>query len=85
MFVVEGMKISDFNCEIVVGKMMQYRNRALDERATASLELVHCDLSGPIDPVAREGYKYAISFIEDYVGINTTYFLKSKSDGLAGN
>ena len=85
--VVDGMQISDksdFNCDVcAAGKMTQHRNREPDERATSSLELVHCDLAGPIDPIAREGHKYAISFVDDFSGINMIYLLKSKSDTLA--
>lgn len=46
------------------------------------LELVHCDLAGPIDPIAREGFRYAIAFVDDYSGIIMIYFLRNKSDTL---
>ncbi|CAB4019984.1 myosin heavy fast skeletal muscle, partial [Paramuricea clavata] len=62
------------------GKMCQFRNRSPDERATAPLDFVHCDLAGPIDPVGRDGFKYALSFVDDYSGIIMVYFLKCKSD-----
>ena len=82
--VVDGMKISnksDFKCETcVMGKMPQYRNREPDERATAPLQQVYCDLAGPVDPVAREGFRYALSFVDDFSGLNMVYFLKSKGD-----
>lgn len=89
--VVKGMHISnissgkkDFECETcIMGKMSQYRNRAPDKRATRNLELVHCDLAGPIDPIARDNFKYAISFVDDYSGIIMVYFLKNKSDTVA--
>ncbi|CAB3996098.1 Retrovirus-related Pol poly from transposon TNT 1-94 [Paramuricea clavata] len=60
--------------------MCQFRNRSPDERATAPLDFVHCDLAGPIDPVGRDGFKYALSFVDDYSGIIMVYFLKCKSD-----
>ena len=82
--VVEGMRIignKDFNCdECSLGKMTQFRNRYPDERAKSTLQLVHCDLAGPIDPIAREGFRYAITFVDDYSGIIMVYFLKQKSD-----
>ena len=85
--VVNGMKIlckEKFNCETcALGKMPQYRNREADKRATSRLELVHCDLSGPIDPVARDGFRYSISFVDDYTGTVVVYFLKNKSDTVA--
>ena len=85
--VVDGMKIcstskqSKFDCETCIsGKMTQFRSRDPDERAENALEFVHCDLAGPITPASREGHKYAISFVDDYSGAATVYFLKNKSD-----
>lgn len=82
--VVNGMNISDksvFDCDTCFeGKMTQYRNREPDKKANAILELVHCDLAGPIDPVAKDGFRYALGFIDDYSGIIMVYFLKEKSD-----
>ena len=84
--VVEGMKIvDDRQCECAIctqGKMYQFRNRKPDEKAKEPLEFVHCDLAGPIDPIAKDGFKYALSFVDDYTGINMVYFLKQKSDTL---
>ena len=85
--VVEGMKITGnekFDCETCIkGKMSQYRNREPDKRATTPLEVVYCDLAGPVTPTAREGFKYALSFVDDYTGVNMVYFLKQKSDTTA--
>ena len=84
--VVDGMKISDkgnVDCDICAkGKMCQFRNREADIRATQQLQLVHCDLSGPIDPVARGGFRYVISFVDDYSGLIVLYLLKCKSDAV---
>ena len=44
------------------------------------LKLVHCDFAGPVDPVSIDGYRYALSFTDDYSGLIMTYFLKQKSD-----
>ena len=82
--VLDGMKIADEQqCECTIctqGKMCPTRSRKPDERAKSPLEFVHCDLAGPIDPVARDGFKYALCFVDDYTGINMVYFLKQKSD-----
>ena len=82
--VVEGMNISTYD-EIerkvcTEGKMCHFRNRSPDERATAPLDFVHCDLAGPIDPVARDRFTYTLSFVDDYSGTIMIYFLKCKSD-----
>ena len=58
-------------------------DRQIDARASSPNELIHCDLAGPIDPTAREGFRYAISFADDYSGVNMVYFLKHKSDTTA--
>ena len=82
--VVEGMRVTNYEeieCMLCTeGKMCQMRNKSPDERAKAPLDFVHCDLAGPIDPIGRDGFKYALSFVDDFSGIITVYFLKSKSN-----
>ena len=85
--VVEGMKIkgpvdrSNLNCEVCIqGKFAQSRNREPDERAKAALDLVHTDLAGPIEPEAKDGFLYVLSFTDDYTSVVFVYFLKVKSD-----
>ena len=84
--VVKGMKIIDYteiDCEVCTqGKMCQTRNQEPDQRAQAPLNFVHCDLAGPIEPAAKDGFRYALSFVDDYTGINMIYFLKKKSNTL---
>ena len=58
--------------------MSVYRNP--DQRASSPLEFVHCDLAGPIEPTGKDGFKYALSFVDDYTGTNMIYFLKRKDD-----
>ena len=80
--VVDGMKISNKNvndCSVCIrGKMTNERSRLPDARAKAPLELVHSDLAGPMDPTSREGFRYTLGFTDDYSGLVTVYFLKSK-------
>ena len=63
-----------------LGKMTQFRSREPDARAKNNLELVHCDLAGPINVISKGGYKFAITFVDDYSGIIMLYLLKNKSD-----
>lgn len=83
--VVDGMKIKDKanrpnQCETCLkGKFAQSRNRESDIRAKAPLELVHTDLGGPITPESFDGYKYAITFTDDYSGAIYVYFLRNKN------
>ena len=80
------MKITDddvLECHICTqGKMTQNRSTVPDRKATAPLELVHSDLAGPINPVAKDGFKYSLYFVDDYSGVIFVYFLKQKSDTL---
>ena len=62
------------------GKFNNSKNKKADAKANAPLKLVHTDLAGPIEPTSRDGYKYAISFTDDFSGAVSVYFLKTKSD-----
>ena len=67
--VVDGMKIADdqqqHECTICTqSKMCQTQSQNRDERVKSPVEFVHCDLAGPIDPVARDGFKYALCFVD---------------------
>lgn len=82
--VVEGMKITGntkLDCNVCAeGRFINSRNRKTDTKAGEALELVHTDLAGPIKPTSQDGYKYAISFTDDFSGAISVYFLKNKSD-----
>ena len=85
-YLIYGMKITDddvVECHICTqGKMTQNRSRVPDRKATAPLELVHSGLAGTINPVAKDGFKYSLSFVDVYSGVIFVYFLKQKSDTL---
>ena len=82
--VVDGMKTvdkSEFYCGVcVMGKMTEPRKRKPDRRATNIPQLVHCNLAGPIDPVAKDRFRYALSFIDYYSGLIMIYFIQQKSE-----
>ena len=84
--VVKGMNITDsnhFDCETcILSKQTNTRNREPDIRATKPFELIHTDLAGPVDPVAKDGFKYAIIFVDDYSSCTFVYLLKEKSDAV---
>ena len=85
---VKGMKIKltpnyALNYDICIqGKMSNERNKTLDCKATKILALVHSDLADLIQPLAKDGYKYVLNFIDDYSGLTLLYFLMHKSDTL---
>jgi hypothetical protein len=60
--------------------MCQIRNREPNQSAKAPFEFVYCDLAGPIEPIAKDGFKYCLFFVNDLTRINMVYFLKEKSD-----
>ena len=60
--------------------MNQLRNRNPDRRAKAPLDLVHSDLAGPINPVGKDGFSYALSFVDDFSEVIMIYFLENKSN-----
>ena len=82
--VVDGMKIKGSinkpqHCEVCTkGKFFQTRNKDPDVRAKIPLELVHTDLAGPIHPESKEGYRYAVSFTDDFSSTVFVYFLKEQ-------
>ena len=82
--VVEGMSISsskEFKCETsILSKTTNTRSHKADIRPTKPFEIIHTDLSGLIDPVAKNGFRYAMIFVDDYSGCSFMYFLKEKSD-----
>ena len=66
----------------IQGKMSNDKNKTLDHKATKILALVHSDLAGPIQPLAKDGYKYVLNSIDDYSGLKMLCFLKHKSNTL---
>ena len=70
--VVKGMKITDkssFDCETcIVSKQVNNTNKCSDNRATAPFELVFTDLAGPIEPIAKGGFRYVMIFTDSYTG-----------------
>lgn len=84
--VVEGMKIKGAtrkppHCDVCIqGKFVRTVNKKPDARATEPLGLVHTDLAGPITPQSREGFKYTLSFTDDFSSVVFVYFLKNKCD-----
>ena len=49
-------------------------------RATKPLELIHTDLHGPFKVRTMSGYRYWITFIDDYTRFRAVIFLKSKNE-----
>ncbi|KAJ9561710.1 hypothetical protein OSB04_006870 [Centaurea solstitialis] len=67
------------NCESCLsGKMTKQPFNNENERATDLLEIIHTDVCGPFSHVARGGYRYFITFTDDFSRIK---FLRSDRGG----
>ena len=83
-----GMKIQKSSnmsfCEACVqGKIHRQPFKSVGEiRSKRKLQLVHSDVFGPIQPEAEGGYRYFVTFIDDYSRCCKVYFLKHKSEVL---
>ena len=62
------------------GKMTKRPFYSKGNRASSLLELVHTDVCGPMNIKAREGYRYFVTFIDDYSRYGYTYLLRHKSE-----
>ena len=51
----------EFECETcILSKTTNTRSREADIRAIKPFELIHTDLAGPIDRIAKDGFRYAM-------------------------
>ena len=68
-------------CEAcLLGKMAKAPFTKTGKRVSAQLELIHSDVCGPIRIMARGGFYYFITFIDDFSRYGYVYLLKHKSD-----
>ncbi|KAJ9556764.1 hypothetical protein OSB04_011378 [Centaurea solstitialis] len=69
------------NCESCLsGKMTKEPFNKDNERATDLLETVHTDVRGPFSHEARGGYRYFITFTDDFSRYGYVYLMKHKSE-----
>ena len=75
--VVEGLRVTNYEeieCMFCTeGKMCQMRNKTPDKTEKAPLDFVHCFINSSIDPAGCDGFRYALSFLDDFSGIIYTY------------
>jgi transposase InsO family protein len=69
-------------CEsCVVGKMHKLPfNKKQEKRSTEILQLVHSDVCGPMEEVTHGGYRYFVTFLDDFSHVVVVYLLRSKSE-----
>ncbi|KAJ9539041.1 hypothetical protein OSB04_031774 [Centaurea solstitialis] len=69
------------NCESCLsGKMTKQPFNNDNERANELLRIVHTDVCGPFSHEAREGYRYFISFTDDFSRYGYVYLIRQKSE-----
>ena len=54
-------------------------------RAKEVLELVHTDVCGPMSTEARGGFRYFITFIDDYSKVGYVYLMRFKCESLTSS
>ena len=68
-------------CEsCLTGKMTKSPFKKKGERAKDLLELIHSDVCGPMSQSARDGYRYIITFTDDYSRYGYVYLMRHKSE-----
>jgi hypothetical protein len=68
-------------CEsCLLGKMTNTPFTGIGERASDLLGLVHTDVCGPMSTTARGGFKYFITFTDDFSRYGYVYLMKHKSE-----
>lgn len=71
------------SCELyILGKMARSSFDGYVERAAKVLELVHINICGPYNEMARGGFLYFITFIDDYSWYSYVYVMKCKLESL---
>ncbi|KAK9224840.1 hypothetical protein WN943_009878 [Citrus x changshan-huyou] len=76
-------QIPDFCDAYQYGKVHKLHFKTTANKTASPLELIHTNLWGPAPITSLNGYKYYISFIDDYSRYTWIYPLKTKSQALS--
>ncbi|KAJ9542941.1 LOW QUALITY PROTEIN: hypothetical protein OSB04_029447 [Centaurea solstitialis] len=63
---------------LIIASLQPFNNE--NERATDLLEIIHTDVCGPFSHVARGGYRYFITFTDDFSRYGYVYLMRHKSE-----
>ncbi|RVW12961.1 Retrovirus-related Pol polyprotein from transposon TNT 1-94 [Vitis vinifera] len=82
--VLSNLDFSDFETCVVClkGKMTAKTRKEKIDRCESILDLIHTDICGPLSPTALGGYKYFITFIDDFSRFGYVELIHEKSDSL---
>ena len=81
---VTGIKINkcscNFNCEVCLRAKLTRSpfSKASESKTNGILELIHCDLCGPMQNQTPGSNRYFITLIDDYSRFCTVFFIASK-------
>jgi hypothetical protein len=69
------------NCvSCIEGKMSRSKFNDRLSRSQKKFGLVHSDVCGPFEVTAIGGYKYFVTFIDDFSGFCVLYLIRQKSE-----
>ncbi|KAH9737203.1 Integrase catalytic domain-containing protein [Citrus sinensis] len=83
--ILHNLDFSDFGTcvDCIKGKLTAKTRKERTQRSQQVLELVHTDICGPFTPIAIGGYKYFITFIDDFSRYGHVELLAEKSKSLS--
>jgi transposase InsO family protein len=81
--ILDSLDFSDFQTcvDCVKGKLMRARKKGAT-RSEGLLEIIHTDICGPFTPSTLGGYKYFITFIDDFSRYGYIFLIHEKSEAL---
>ena len=77
---INGNKSFDSCNACKLGKMYKLHFPVTETKTKNALELLHTDLWGPAPTLSIQGYKYYISFVDDYTRFTWIFPLKTKAE-----
>ncbi|KAH9697754.1 Integrase catalytic domain-containing protein [Citrus sinensis] len=83
--ILHNLDFFDFSTcvDCIKGKLTVKTRKERTWRSQQVLELVHTDICGPLTPIAVGGYKYFITFIDDFSRYGHVELLAEKSESLS--
>lgn len=77
----KNLKIQEVEfCEPCVNGKMKRFPFGTRTRSNRVLEIIHTDVCGPITPNTYDGYRYFVTFIDDFSNFTVVYLIKEKGE-----
>lgn len=67
------------SCQFAKHHRLPYLSR-VNKRAASPFELVHSDIWGSCPIISKSGFKYFVTFVDDYSRVTWLYLMKNRSD-----